>query len=416
MTVSTFETFEKDLFEKLRKNSKGYLKIIEENEKLIDNYLNGNDQSYVQQFVNNFNDVVLDRKIKKYKLFEAVLNHKLFTNVLAQFRQSDVLIRACKDLAKHRVFVEREDYDESVNKNVVEWLLTMNINYGVQDELGMTALMYAVKPVKLHFAVKKMMSGKHIYLLDNNGNNVLFHSADNFFTLEKFLKYKDVYDGNHLNNDNENILSYCSRNRKITNIEFLKMLGEFHCTEPNITNREGKTAAMYLTEYIRYKELDYFVKNYKIDPNAVNKFGNSLVSVLSKKYYQYISKIIQEDKEGFGTYLIGVKRYVLTFRTLADLGCNFNIPIDENGNTVAMVLSKLHDVHISSYLLDKGCMEYLVENKTNKDNTYLEINENNPVVNKNHKSISKWTKEAICPSGTLNTETLGLIMLGILSH
>eukprot|EP00833_Pecoramyces_ruminatium_P004181 jgi/Orpsp1_1/1178213/evm.model.c7180000064451.1 len=101
MTISEFENFEKELLKQLRKDSKKCLKVIEKNSKLVENYLNGDDLTTIKKFVNDFNDVVLDREVKKYKLFEAVLNHNLFTKVLAQFRESDVLIRACKDIKRY---------------------------------------------------------------------------------------------------------------------------------------------------------------------------------------------------------------------------------------------------------------------------------------------------------------------------
>jgi len=409
MTVSEFETFENELLAKLKKESKKCLKIIEKNEKLIDNYLNGSDLTYVKKFVNDFNDVVLDKKIKKYKLFEAVLNHKLFTNVLTQFRESDVLIRACKDVKRYYASYEFEDHRESINKNVIEWLLTMNINYGVKDELGMTALMYAVKSVKLDFAVKKMMNGKHIYLLDNDGNNVLFHATENFFTLEKFVKYKDVYDGNHLNNNNENLLLHCSKNKRITSLDYLVKLNEFNCSEPNLTDNEGKTAAMYLVERGRYKEIQSYVNYYKIDPNYVSKFGHSLVSVLIQRYYLFYTNRIVE-KEGFGLNLKGFKRYALTFEALKKMGCNFNIPVDEDGTTVDMILSKLHDELLFGYLFIDS--DYIINVKTD-NKKYKEIDLSDPIIKNNHKSIQMWLREALNPEGTINTQRAGLIMLGL---
>jgi len=83
--------------------------------------------------------------------------------------------------------LDPNSYNEYFNKKLIKWLLTMNINYGVQDELGRTALMYAVKYKDEYFAVEKMIHGKHINLLDKNGNSVLFHACEAYFTLEEFL-------------------------------------------------------------------------------------------------------------------------------------------------------------------------------------------------------------------------------------
>jgi len=154
MTISEFETFEKELLKQLRKDSKKSLKVIDKNSKLVENYLNGDDLTTVNKFVNDFNSLVLDRNVKKYRYFEAVLKHRLFTKVLAQFRVSDVLIRACKDVKRYYLNYDFQDFNESCNTKVIEWLLTMDINYAVQDEDGMTALMYAVKATKLGFLIK----------------------------------------------------------------------------------------------------------------------------------------------------------------------------------------------------------------------------------------------------------------------
>jgi len=106
MTATEFESFENILFTNLKKGNTKALKIIEENEKLIKFYLN-DDQTIIKKFVTDFNNVLLDRNVKydNYKLFEEVLNHRLFTKVLDQFRESDILIRACADVKMFYVFV-----------------------------------------------------------------------------------------------------------------------------------------------------------------------------------------------------------------------------------------------------------------------------------------------------------------------
>jgi len=298
MTVTEFanyESFESELFAKLKKESNKALKLIDENEKLIKYNLNS------KKFVNEFNNIILDNnnKIKNFKIFEAVLNHRLFTDVLAQFRESDVLVRACRSVVKHYTYVyDKNSYEEYYNKDLIKWLLTMNINYGIQDELGRTALMYAVKYESLDFAVKEMIPGKHINLLDKDGNSVLFFASEAYFTLDKFAKYKDLFDNNHVNNNNENLILYAARNRKMNCNEYIKSLRKFDCTEPNLMNNNGMTAAMYLVYYGQYEQLEYFLKENKgkINVNEVNNFGNSLVNVLIKKYYEFYSERIEEKK------------------------------------------------------------------------------------------------------------------------
>jgi len=107
MTVTEFESFKNVLFTNLKKENSKALEIIDENEKLIKFYLNGDDQALIKKFVTDFNNVILDKNVKydNYKLFESVLNHRLFTKVLNQFRESDILIRACADVKMFYIYV-----------------------------------------------------------------------------------------------------------------------------------------------------------------------------------------------------------------------------------------------------------------------------------------------------------------------
>jgi len=329
MTYSEIESFEKELFSKLKKNSSKSLKIIENNRKKIDFYFNGKDTTQLVKFVNDFNEVVSDKKIKKYKMFEAVLKHPYFTRVLEQFRQSDILVKACGNVEKHYMFVDSPNsYNESFNKDLVKWLLTMNMNYGVQDELGRTALMYAVKYEDLDFVVKEMMNGNHIHILDNDGNSVLFHASETYRTLDKFVKYKHLFNHNHLNYNNENLILYCAKYRKINCYEYFDVLRKYDCKNYDLINNNGKTAAMYFAIYGQYKELEYIIKNYHIDSNFVNSYGNSLSSVLIKKHYEFFYKNIT-DGNGFGMNMKTFKKFALTFKILAESGCHFQNPIDD---------------------------------------------------------------------------------------
>jgi len=77
-------------------------------------------------------------------IWKSINTQIFFYNVIAEFRKSDVLIRACK----------------KVNKKAVEWLLTMNIDPTIQDENGMTALMHSAEHVSTDFAVSTLLNEK----------------------------------------------------------------------------------------------------------------------------------------------------------------------------------------------------------------------------------------------------------------
>ncbi|OUM58237.1 hypothetical protein PIROE2DRAFT_21389 [Piromyces sp. E2] len=381
MTITDFEAFENVLFSQLRTDDKECLKNIVKEKKLIETYLNGKDLTNVKKFVNDFNDVILGSDIKKYKLFEAVLNRELFTAVLAEFRESNVLIRACKE----------------VNRKAVEWLLTMNINYGIQDEQGMTALMHAAEHASLDFAVEKIMKsdGKCIQLVDNNGNNVLFHATSSPDILKKLLKSKNNLDIHHLNHDNENLLLYCSRYNKMRSFEILNKHNSF---DPNLCNCVGKTTAMYLVENGRFSEVKAFVKDNKINPNYINKLGDSLVSVYIKKYYQhYIGNIGETNFASNYNYVV-IKNYALTLRSLIDLKCDFNIPVDKEGNTLIMVLSMMGDQVTSRYLLEKCNIDLLKENYKGQNAKNCSGNNSYPVVEEYAKQAQNWVLEVFYPN------------------
>ncbi|KAG4105096.1 ankyrin [Neocallimastix lanati (nom. inval.)] len=220
MTKTEFEIFSETLLNQLKNENKDCLKTIENKSKLIEHYLNGQDLGYLKRFINEFNEAVT---------------------------KSDVLIRACK----------------KVNKKAVEWLLTMNIDPTIQDENGMTALMHSAEHVSTDFAVTNMV--------DNNGNNALFHATS---------LLKSRVNVNHLINDGKKSDEILVKEKN---------------TDLNCINCVGMTPAMHLVKNARYREVESLVKSGKVNPDYVNKFGNSLVSVVTKNY-------------------------AFTFRTLIDLG------------------------------------------------------------------------------------------------
>jgi len=352
MSKSDFENFENLLLEQLKSDNKGFLSTIENNKKVIEACIDSQDLGYLKKFIYDFNTAVIEANVKKYKYFEQTLTHKLFKRVLVEFRKSNVLVRACK------VF----------NKKAVEWLLTMKIDLNIQDENGVTALMYAAERTVLDFAVDKLIKGgANINMVDNNGNNVLFHATSSPDNLKKLLKTK--IDRKQLNSDGENLLIYSCRHDKNRAFELLNKEKSF---DPNQANCVGKTAAMYLVENGRFREVKSFVKENKIDPNYRNKFGNSLVSVYVQKFYQqYIGNVGETDYTSKYNYVV-TKNYALTLLTLIDLGCDFNVPVDEDGNTAIIVFLLIKDYITAKYLLDHvDDIDLSIKNKYGINASYL---------------------------------------------
>jgi len=397
MSRTDLQNFENQLFSQLKAENNDYLTTIESNKKIINEYLNSQDVNSIKEFVREFNTTVLEAKVRNYKSFENVLSHSLFNKVLIAFKSSDIMVRACK----------------IVNKNAVEWLLTMNINYNYQDENGMNALMHAAEHASLNFALEKIMKSGNIdiNMVDNNGNNALFHATNTPDNLKKMLKSK--INKNQLNNDGESLLLYCSRYDKIRSFE--KLMKEKNY-DPHLCNCVGKTAAMYLVENGRYNELKTFIKKNKIDLNYVNKFGQSLVSVFVQKFYrQYIGDIGETSFSSKYNY-VNTKNYGLTMLNLISLGCNFNVPVDKDGNTAIMVFLMMKDYITTKYLLDKCKIDLSIKNKYGMNASYLSLFIDEEVFNsleynktRNASIISyKALKKAIKDNSTFDNEHINL--------
>jgi len=329
----SLEQFQNELLCALIKNDKKCTTIINNNLNIINNYFVSNEKSpfIVKDFVKRLNETILN--LKKYKEAQNVLTHPEFKVVLDEFRKSDILIKGCKDLNK---------------VDLVKWLLKMNIDPSLQDENGMTALMHAAEHYPMQFAVDEFlkMEGDFIYFTDNNGNNVLFHALQNKETFTKVLK-KTNFDLNYVNSNNENLLLYCCRMDKFKSLSILLNLD----IDANLINNIGRTAAMYLVEnkrFVQLKEL-YNIKN--IDVNFKNKFGENLVTVFIKKWYD--SSINYDSVFYFEATYNAFKNYAIVFKELVKLGCDFNVPIDEEGTTPIMFFLLTENYVCANYILQK---------------------------------------------------------------
>eukprot|EP00833_Pecoramyces_ruminatium_P010536 jgi/Orpsp1_1/1184568/evm.model.c7180000090055.1 len=333
-------------------------KNIEFNKKLIEDYINGPDSSYIKKFIYDFNTVLLKFKGKKYKIFEKVLMYNSMKIVLEEFRESDILIRACK----------------TVNKKLFEWLFTMKLNYSLQDQAGMTALMHAANNGSLGFVVDKIIKegNDSINIKDIFGNNALFYSTNKPENLKKLLKSN--IDIKHINKNGDNVLLYSCRN---DNIRSFEILNKYECFDPRYVNHEGKTAAMYLVENGRHNELiDYLSKNKdKISPFDINKSREGLVSTYMISYYErYVGNLCEMEFNNERNYNV-IKNFAFILSSLIKFGCDFNIPVDKDGNTPIMIFLMMKDYVSAKYLLDnyKGTIDLSIKNKYGVNASYLSL-------------------------------------------
>jgi len=320
-----FKKLEKELFIDLKiNNEKSIIDKINRNSELIQTNLSINgDLKTIKNFVFSLNTIILDTKKNKYNLIKKILKHKAFSDVYKVFQNSDILIRACKE----------------ENKSAIKWLLTMKINSCVQDEYGKTALMYAAENSKLLFAVKKLVLEKEsLNILDFNYENVLFHATFNKAAF-KIILNSNIIDLSHLNMKNESILVYCC---KYKHFDLIKYLIRKEMIDIKTPDNEEKTAIMYLVENGRYSEIQSLgTRDIGDIINYRNRYNETALSLLIKNLYK-------------PEHVSHCSDYYQTLIELVELGCNFNVPVDEDGNTAIMVFIMVQDFNSLNYVLKYG--------------------------------------------------------------
>jgi len=315
--MNNFEDFKNELLNDIKNNKKSCLQKIEANQGyVIANIGEEGDRKMIDKFVDGIiNSLFI---AKKYSMFEKFLKHPLIYEVHRTFRNSKVLIEACK----------RND------KNVLKWLITMNINPCVQDENGMTALMYASKVPEQLFVVKYLITKPEcLNLVDKNGENAVFHALKNTDSLAEILK-TDI-DVNCRNNNNEEPLMYCCKYDIFNAIGYLVQSNNINV---NTMDKAERTPAMILTEKGRYNEI-ILLRKRRCDFNFKNRNNECVLSILINKMYLTSNDLFSE--------------YIRIIVALVFSDCNFNIPIDEEGNTAFMIFMAVQDWY-SVYFIAKG--------------------------------------------------------------
>jgi len=316
--------FEEKLLKEIKDNNKNCISTLESNIKLIQSHLQ-NKENYlnIQKFVININNIILTTS-NNYSLIENILKHDCCQDILNEFRESDILIEACK--------IE--------NIPAVKWLLTMSINYCTQDDDGRTALMYAAHHSTLAFVVENIIKNDVdcIHILDKNGENALFHAVH---SKENFLKlvYTDI-DINIQNKQMDTVFLYCCKHDLE---EPMDILIKMFRSNFDITDKNGKTPSMYLVEHGNIKFLNYLLRK-KFDINYRNKLTNeTLLSIFLKKYREIYTKNCNKTI---------ISYYTQALMAIIDYpSCDLNSPIDEIGNTPIMLFMMIQDIPTVGYIL-----------------------------------------------------------------
>jgi len=358
-----FNEFKILFLEQLKSKDKKCFETIENNKELIQEYLGigrNTRTEILKSFVKEINNIILDNGnfidiivegsksltpfLSKYDLIEKVLKRDEFCIVLDTFRNSDVLIRACKD----------------GNTNAIDWLLTMQINPNIQDEEGKSALMYAAEKNINIVISKNLLNEECINLVDLNGENVLFYcmhnpyfAKDDIITNNKFeteLINNSLLNINQVNCKGESILNYCIKNNIIEPIS--KFLLHNPHIDVNIADNDGKTPAMYLTEKGLCMELlELHRKNCNYE--YTDREGNSAMSILLDKLYTVDSKSIYN--------------YVRIMSVFVNYQLDFNFGIDEDENTAFMIILLVNDMTTAKF-----CAQYIKKLDLSVKNKYGE--------------------------------------------
>jgi len=356
-----FGNFEKQFLWELKNNNNHCLKTLENNEKLILDKLKDCEKPIIlKEFVNKLNNDILN--VINFDLYEKVLNHRLFIDVLNEFKNSDVLIRACKN----------------ENIEAANWISTMNVSGYVQDEYGRTALMYAVKSPKLDSVVDNILASGNsgLHLTDCNNETVLFHAVTNDSSLKKLLSLSDTskLDFNHKNNNGETVLIYCC---KYDIFKPINKLISKNVVDLTLRDNDDRNAIMYLVDNARYFQLIFLNKNkYRFDCNFRNKFNETLVTHLIQQFRNIYTSNTRDK--------ILIKRVKLiclahSLMALVDLGCDFNIAIDDDGNTPLMFFLMMGDYYSVYYLLKNNKnLNLSLKNRYGQSATTLSLNITEP--------------------------------------
>eukprot|EP00833_Pecoramyces_ruminatium_P018369 jgi/Orpsp1_1/1192401/evm.model.d7180000092928.1 len=352
-----FEEFKTSLLNDLKTNNINCLKYIDKNSGSIKNLLlNDNADDELNDLLNGIIEIILNTEKKKYDLIEKVLTHTTLTVVYNRFKNSEVLIEAYK----------RE------NIKAIKWLLKLNLNYCVQDKDGVSALMLSVRNYIVPKAVSRMIDADKncILLTDNNGDNALFYSYENLEALKTLLD-TNTYDINYKNRNGETFLIHCCKQKNLDSNSFklimVALANQCPSLDPNRTDDTGKTALMYLAESGKSNEIRSLYYRFKtIFVNYKNKLQQSALSLVINNMYVPVEtgSETETEREEEGTSEEEKMKnknknknnpffssYLNTIKVLLEINYNFNIPIDEEGNTAIMIFIMVNDFNTLKYVL-----------------------------------------------------------------
>ncbi|ORX49619.1 ankyrin [Piromyces finnis] len=287
-------------------NTKECFYIIKNNKEIIKKYLGENaNPEIVRSYVKKLNYVILNTS-PPLDFIEEMLNLPYFSRVYSVFLQSNILIEACK-LGK---------------KEILDWLLTLNINHHVRDSKGRTALMHASKNPDLLYVVKKLSySGRQNIINYNtyNSHEPAIHTTFNYKNNPSIYNNKinnknynsnltiGNTNNNNNNNNNSNIIDENTnkeiidtdekdsnslkdeddqgRNALFYAIRNITTLKELLKTEINVNhlNKKHETVLLYCCKNNIFEPIQYLTQHSDLDVNLTDKREWTAAMYLAEK-------------------------------------------------------------------------------------------------------------------------------------
>jgi ankyrin repeat protein len=190
----------------------------------------------------------------------------------------------------------------------------------------------------------------HINNVINNINDIILNEKEDFSLIKKVLYHplmKDVLE--KFRESDVFIKAIKEENTEAQN--WLVGMGIKHIMDEN-----GKTVPMYLLEQGNFETFNEFIGKNKenIDINYRNKETNEcIVSIFIKKY----KEIFTQESSHLLLIKSGIKNIKQLARALSLVmtypGCDFNISIDEKGNTPLMFFLMMEDYPTVSFIVSQ---------------------------------------------------------------
>ncbi|OUM58383.1 hypothetical protein PIROE2DRAFT_16370 [Piromyces sp. E2] len=386
-------------------NTKECLYIIKNNREIINKYLGDNaDLNTIQSYVKKLNYIILHNN-PQLSFIETMLNLPYYNRVYSVFLNSEILIEACrlgrretlewlltfninphvrdkrgmtaimhasknpdllfvlKKLTSTTTSIPQND-NKIGNDNSGE--MNVNDNNNQKNSVNKETSEEVDGGENKNGDFENHISNNDNYSIlneeDDQGRNVLFHSVRNISALKELLKM-DV-EINHLNKNHESVLIYCCKNKYYEAIQYLTQHPDL---DVNLTDQREWTAAMYLAEKVLKKmywpegededretcSSYYSTDTFSDNASSINSETSSTFSYNNPPRYSSLSSYRDSILSTcVNRYTTSYQPYIYLLTHFIHRGFNFNLPMDDDGNTPLMLIIIVGDIQTLHYVIN----------------------------------------------------------------